>query len=46
LLSTTGKLNHMNLIEMWGYCAEGNHRILVYEFMAHGSLAQKTNKVF
>ncbi|KAG6672499.1 hypothetical protein I3842_16G060500 [Carya illinoinensis] len=34
-----GKLNHMNLIEMWGYCAEGKHRILVSEYMEHGSLA-------
>ncbi|KAL7225255.1 hypothetical protein ACSBR1_020604 [Camellia fascicularis] len=28
----------MNLIEMWGYCAEGKHRLLVYEYMEHGSL--------
>uniref|UniRef100_A0A2P2MR24 Receptor-like serine/threonine-protein kinase n=2 Tax=Rhizophora mucronata TaxID=61149 RepID=A0A2P2MR24_RHIMU len=38
--STIGKLNHMNLIEMWGYCAEGKHRLLVYEYMEHGSLAE------
>ncbi|PPR90115.1 hypothetical protein GOBAR_AA30578 [Gossypium barbadense] len=30
----------MNLIEMWGYCAEGKHRLLVYEYMEHGSLAE------
>ncbi|OWM70840.1 hypothetical protein CDL15_Pgr014513 [Punica granatum] len=35
-VSTIGKLNHMNLIEMWGYCAEGKHRLLVYEYMEHG----------
>jgi len=34
-----GKLNHMNLIEMWGYCAEGKYRLLVYEYMENGSLA-------
>ncbi|KAG6672024.1 hypothetical protein I3842_16G035900 [Carya illinoinensis] len=34
-----GRLNHMNLIEMWGYCAEGKRRILVTEYMEHGSLA-------
>ncbi|EXB89238.1 Putative receptor protein kinase ZmPK1 [Morus notabilis] len=39
-VSTIGRLNHMNLIEMWGYCAEGKHRILVYEYMEHGSLAE------
>ncbi|GMP45383.1 hypothetical protein CsSME_00013926 [Camellia sinensis var. sinensis] len=37
-VSTIGRLNHMNLIEMWGYCAEGKHRLLVYEYMEHGSL--------
>ncbi|KAK6938639.1 S-locus glycoprotein domain [Dillenia turbinata] len=36
---TIGRLNHMNLIDMWGYCAEGKHRLLVYEYMEHGSLA-------
>ncbi|XP_027351271.1 putative receptor protein kinase ZmPK1 [Abrus precatorius] len=35
-----GRLNHMNLIEMWGYCAEGKHRLLVYEYMENGSLAE------
>ncbi|KAF4359863.1 putative receptor protein kinase ZmPK1 [Cannabis sativa] len=39
-VSTIGTLNHMNLIEMWGYCAEGKHRLLVYEYMEHGSLAK------
>ncbi|OWM80676.1 hypothetical protein CDL15_Pgr006706 [Punica granatum] len=29
----------MNLIETWGYCAEGKHRLLVYDYMEHGSLA-------
>ncbi|XP_010061710.1 putative receptor protein kinase ZmPK1 [Eucalyptus grandis] len=37
---TIGNLNHMNLIAMWGYCVEGRHRLLVYEFMNHGSLAE------
>ena len=40
-VSTIGRhLNHMNLIEMWGYCFEGKHRLLVYEYMEHGSLAE------
>ncbi|KAL3734098.1 hypothetical protein ACJRO7_023448 [Eucalyptus globulus] len=38
--STIGRVNHMNLIGMLGYCAEGKRRLLVYEFMEHGSLAQ------
>ncbi|KAK6939662.1 S-locus glycoprotein domain [Dillenia turbinata] len=36
---TIGKLNHMNLIDMWGYCVEGKHRLLIYEYAEHGSLA-------
>ncbi|KAK8498435.1 hypothetical protein V6N13_003399 [Hibiscus sabdariffa] len=39
-VNTIGKLNHMNLIDMWGYCGEGKHRLLVYEYMEHGSLAE------
>lgn len=39
-VSIIGRLNHMNLIEMWGYCAEGKHRLFVYEYMEHGSLAE------
>ncbi|KAL3734884.1 hypothetical protein ACJRO7_024115 [Eucalyptus globulus] len=39
-VSTIGNLNHMNLIDMRGYCAEGKHRLLIYEFMEHGSLAE------
>ncbi|XP_028780957.1 putative receptor protein kinase ZmPK1 [Neltuma alba] len=39
-VSIIGRLNHMNLIEMWGYCAEGKHRLLVYEYMGKGSLAE------
>ncbi|THF99271.1 hypothetical protein TEA_017108 [Camellia sinensis var. sinensis] len=38
--STIGRVNHKNLIEVWGYCAEGKHRLLVYEYMEHGSLAE------
>ncbi|KAI6689075.1 hypothetical protein NL676_025903 [Syzygium grande] len=39
-VTTIGNLNHKNLIEMWGYCTEGKHRLLVYEFMDHGSLSE------
>ena len=39
-VNTIGRLNHMNLIEMWGFCAEGKHRLLVYEYMEHGSLKE------
>ncbi|CAL5444236.1 unnamed protein product [Camellia sinensis] len=39
-VSTIGRVNHMNLIEVWGYCVDGKHRLLVYEYMEHGSLAE------
>ncbi|KAL3734887.1 hypothetical protein ACJRO7_024118 [Eucalyptus globulus] len=44
-VSTIGNLNHMNLIDMWGYCAEGKHRLLIYEFMEHGSLAENLSSL-
>ena len=39
-MSIIGKINHMHLIETYGYCVEGKHRILVYEYMQNGSLAK------
>lgn len=35
-----GRLHHRNLVNLVGYCAEKGHRILVYEFMSNGSLAE------
>lgn len=31
-------LHHPNLVNLIGYCAEGNHRVLVYQYMPYGSL--------
>ncbi|KAL4289816.1 hypothetical protein GQ457_14G010830 [Hibiscus cannabinus] len=31
-------VNHPNLVNLVGYCADGDQRILVYEYMANGSL--------
>ncbi|XP_020535311.1 probable serine/threonine-protein kinase PBL10 [Jatropha curcas] len=33
-----GHLYHPNLVKLIGYCLEGDHRLLVYEFMPNGSL--------
>lgn len=31
-------LSHPNLVHLVGYCADGNQRLLVYEYMPLGSL--------
>ncbi|RZC63597.1 hypothetical protein C5167_025325 [Papaver somniferum] len=39
-LDLLSRLNHAHLLNLLGYCEEGRERLLVYEFMAHGSLHQ------
>ncbi|ERN12933.1 hypothetical protein AMTRI_Chr07g27200 [Amborella trichopoda] len=38
LLMLQNLLHHPILINLLGYCADGDHRLLVFEFMASGSL--------
>ncbi|MBA0553176.1 hypothetical protein Golob_012378 [Gossypium lobatum] len=33
-----GQFSHPNLVKLIGYCCEGDHRLLVYEYMESGSL--------
>ncbi|MQL87489.1 hypothetical protein Taro_020035, partial [Colocasia esculenta] len=35
-----GRVRHKNLVRLLGYCAEGAHRMLVYEYMDNGNLEQ------
>ena len=37
-VSCLGQYSHRNLVELIGYCCEDDHRLLVYEYMAKGSL--------
>ncbi|KAJ3670851.1 hypothetical protein LUZ60_008277 [Juncus effusus] len=37
-LSITARIYHMNLVRVWGFCFEGSHRILVYEYVENNSL--------
>lgn len=33
-----GQLSHPNLVKLIGYCCEDEHRVLIYEYMARGSV--------
>ncbi|GFZ21658.1 protein kinase superfamily protein [Actinidia rufa] len=35
-----GHVRHKNLVRLLGYCIEGTHRLLVYEFVNNGNLEQ------
>ncbi|KAL5972466.1 hypothetical protein ACLOJK_021876 [Asimina triloba] len=37
-VSTIGKIQHVNLVRLCGFCSEGSKRLLVYDFMPNGSL--------
>lgn len=37
-VSMVSRLKHDNLVELLGYCVEGNLRVLAYEFATMGSL--------
>ncbi|KAB2622065.1 receptor protein kinase ZmPK1 [Pyrus ussuriensis x Pyrus communis] len=37
-VSTIGKINHMNLVRIWGFCYEDKHKLLVSEHIENGSL--------
>ncbi|GAB2226697.1 hypothetical protein Drorol1_Dr00022516 [Drosera rotundifolia] len=32
------RMHHLNLVRLWGFCNEKDHRILVYEYVPNGSL--------
>ncbi|KAK7243869.1 hypothetical protein RIF29_38682 [Crotalaria pallida] len=38
-VNVIGQTHHRNLVRLIGYCNEGQHRILVYEFLTNGTLA-------
>ena len=38
-VSAVGRTNHRNLVQLLGFCNEGEHRLLIYQFMSKGSLA-------
>ncbi|XP_019163945.1 PREDICTED: G-type lectin S-receptor-like serine/threonine-protein kinase RLK1 [Ipomoea nil] len=38
-VNVIGQTHHKNLVRLLGYCDEGQHRMLVYEYMPNGTLA-------
>ncbi|XP_047156622.1 probable serine/threonine-protein kinase PBL28 [Vigna umbellata] len=39
------RLDHPNLVSLIGYCADGKHRFLVYEYMHNGNLQHHLNGI-
>ncbi|XP_074325887.1 LEAF RUST 10 DISEASE-RESISTANCE LOCUS RECEPTOR-LIKE PROTEIN KINASE-like 2.8 isoform X1 [Apium graveolens] len=37
-VATSGRIHHVNVVELIGFCFEGPKRALIYEFMSNGSL--------
>ncbi|PKI44023.1 G-type lectin S-receptor-like serine/threonine-protein kinase SD2-5 [Punica granatum] len=37
-VETIGKIHHVNLVRLLGFCTEKSHKLLVYEHMSNGSL--------
>ncbi|XP_061356503.1 G-type lectin S-receptor-like serine/threonine-protein kinase At5g35370 [Gastrolobium bilobum] len=37
-IAVIGNIHHVNLVKLKGFCAQGRHRMLVYEYMNRGSL--------
>ncbi|PIN12631.1 Serine/threonine protein kinase [Handroanthus impetiginosus] len=37
-VATISSTHHLNLVKLIGFCSEGRHRLLVYEFLKNGSL--------
>ncbi|XP_047316302.1 LEAF RUST 10 DISEASE-RESISTANCE LOCUS RECEPTOR-LIKE PROTEIN KINASE-like 2.5 [Impatiens glandulifera] len=37
-VATIGRIHHVNVVQLIGFCAQGSKRALVYDFMPNGSL--------
>ncbi|XP_035540122.1 LEAF RUST 10 DISEASE-RESISTANCE LOCUS RECEPTOR-LIKE PROTEIN KINASE-like 2.3 [Juglans regia] len=37
-VTTIGRIHHINVVQLIGFCVEGSKRALIYEFMPNGSL--------
>jgi hypothetical protein len=37
-VATIGRIHHVNVVQLIGFCVQGSNRALIYEFMPKGSL--------
>ncbi|KAI5078524.1 hypothetical protein GOP47_0006195 [Adiantum capillus-veneris] len=37
-IATVGRIGHHNIVRLGGFCWQGSHHIVIYEFMVKGSL--------
>ena len=37
-IATIGRIHHINVVQLVGYCAERSRRVLIFDFMPNGSL--------
>ncbi|PIM97288.1 Serine/threonine protein kinase [Handroanthus impetiginosus] len=44
-LEFLSRLNHKNLVRLFGYCEDSNERVLVYEYMDNGTLFDHLHKL-
>ncbi|CBI21030.3 unnamed protein product, partial [Vitis vinifera] len=45
-ICTIGRLRHKNIVQLQGWCHEGKHLLLVYEYMSNGSLDRFIGRCF
>lgn len=45
-VATLSHINHENLVNLVGYCADGDQRLLVYEYMPGGSVDSRLFGIF
>ncbi|KAJ4756581.1 Protein kinase family protein [Rhynchospora pubera] len=43
-LALLSRVNHKNLVRLYGFCIDGSERVLVYEFMENGTLYDHLHK--
>ncbi|KAL1553072.1 rust resistance kinase Lr10-like [Salvia divinorum] len=40
-IATIGRIHHVNVVKLVGYCAEGSKRVLIFDLMPNGSLEKE-----